>query len=72
MDTKAFSIKCQAKYRVGGHFKEKALPLSLANQKITVDDKGSHVKAMFPNILADYQNPSLTGDVAMANKAWQI
>ena len=67
MDTKAFSIKCQAKYRVGGHFKEKALPLSLANQKITVDDKGSHVKTMFPNILADYQNPSLCKTLQ-----WQI
>ena len=37
-----------------------------------VDDKGSHSKAMFPNIFADYQNPPLTWDVAMANKAWQI
>ena len=27
---------------------------------------------MFPDIFADYQNPPLTGDVAMANKAWQI
>ena len=37
-----------------------------------VDDKGSHFKAMFPDIFADYQNPPLTGDVAVANKAWQI
>ena len=35
-----------------------------------VDDKGSHFKAMFPDIFADYQNPLLTGDIA--NKAWQI
>ena len=61
----------KAKYRAGGHFKEKAGPLSLANQEITVD-KWSHFKAMFPDIFADYQNPPLTGDVAMANKAWQI
>ena len=27
---------------------------------------------MFPDIFANYQNPPLTGDVAMANKAWQI
>ena len=72
MDTKAFSINSQAKYRAGGHFKEKARPLSLANQEIMVDDKGSHFKAMFPDIFADYQNPPLTGDVAMVNKAWQI
>ena len=37
-----------------------------------VDDKRSHFKAMFPDIFADYQNPPLTGDVAMVNKAWQI
>ena len=72
MGTKAFSLNRQAKYRAGGHFKEKAGPLSLANQEIMVDDKGSHFKAMFPEIFTDYQNPPLTGDVAMANKAWQI
>ena len=72
MGTKAFSFNSLAKYRTGGHFKEKAGPLSLANQEIMVDDKGSHFKAMFPDIFADYQNPPLTGDVAMANKAWQI
>ena len=75
MDTKAFLLNSQAKYRTGGHFKEKADILvspSLANQEIMVDDQGSHFKAMFPDILADYQNPPLTGDVAMANKAWQI
>ena len=42
----------QAKYRTGGHFKEKADILSLANQEIMVDDKGSHFKAMFPDIFA--------------------
>ena len=68
MDTKAFSSNSQAKYRAGGHFKEKAGLLSLANQEIMVDDKGSHLKAMFPDIY----NPSLTGDVAIANNAWQI
>ena len=37
-----------------------------------VDDKGSHFKTLFPDIFADYQNPPLTRDVAMANKSWQI
>ena len=37
-----------------------------------VDDQGSHFKAMFPDIFAYYQNPPLTGVVAMANKASQI
>ena len=46
--------------------------LSLANQELMVDNKKSHFKAMFPYIFADYQNPPLTGDVAKANKAWQI
>ena len=41
-------------------------------KKYMVNDKGSHFKAMFPDIFADYQNPPHTGDVAMANKAWQI
>ena len=50
MDTKAFLFNSQAKYRKGGHFKEKADILSLANQEIMVDDKGSHFKAMFPDI----------------------
>ena len=72
MGTTAFSFNSQAKYRTGGHFKEKAGSLSLANKEIMVDDKGNHFKAMFPDIFADYQNPPLTGDVAMANKAWQI
>ena len=72
MGTKVFSFNSQAKYRSGGHFKEKANILSLANQEIMVADKGSHFKAMVPDIFADYQNPPLTGDVAMANKTWQI
>ena len=72
MDTKAFSFNSQAKYRAGGHFKEKAGSLSLANQELMVNDKESQFKAMFPDIFADYQKPPLTGDVAMANKAWQI
>ena len=37
-----------------------------------VDDKGSHFQAIFPDIFNDYQNPPLTGDVTMANKAWHI
>ena len=72
MGTKAFSFNSQAKYRSSGHFKEKADILSLTYQEIMVDDKGCHFKAMFPDIFADYQNPPLTGDVAMTNKAWQI
>ena len=72
MDTQAFLFNSQAKFRTGAHFKEKADILSLANHEIMVDDKGSHFKAMFPDIFADYQNPPLTGDLAMANKEWQI
>ena len=75
MGTKAFSFNSQARYRSGGHFKEKADILgifSLANQEIMVDVKGSHFNVMFPDIFADYQNPPLTGDVAMANWAWRI
>ena len=71
MGTKAFSFNSQAYYRTGSHFKEMVDILSLANQEIMVDDKGSHFKAMFSDIFADYQNPLLTGDVAVANKAWQ-
>ena len=52
----------------GGHFKEKQV-LSLASQKIMVDDEGGDFLAIFPDIFADYQNPPLTGDVTMANKA---
>ena len=72
METNAFLFNSQAKYRTDGHLKEKAGPLSLANQEIMVDDKRSQLKAMFPDIFVDYQNPPFTGDVAMANKAWQI
>ena len=72
MDTKAVLFNSQAKYRTVGHFKEKADILSLANQEIMVYDNGSHFKAMSPDISADYQNPPLTGDVTMANKAWQV
>ena len=46
MDTKAFYLNIQAKYRAGGHFKEKAGPLSLANQEIMIDDKGSYQKTL--------------------------
>ena len=70
MDTKAFSFNSQAKYRTGGHFKEKEGPLSLANQELMVDDKGFHFKAMFPDIFADYKNPPLTGHLAITKKAW--
>ena len=75
MDTKAFLFNSQAKYRTSGHFKDKAdiiVSPSLANQEIMDDDKGSHFKAMFPDIFAYYQNPPLTRDVAMTNKAWKI
>ena len=69
MDNKAFSFNSSAKYRVGSHFKEKQL--SLAVQEIMVDDKGSHFQAAFPDIFAQYQNPSLTGSpVVTSNKAW--
>ncbi|MEW8317033.1 MAG: hypothetical protein AB2653_18585 [Candidatus Thiodiazotropha endolucinida] len=69
MNKKAYSFNSSAAYRAGGHFKEKAA-VSLASQQIMVDDKGSHFQAIFPDIFADYQNPPLTGDVTMANKAW--
>ena len=69
MDTKAFAFNSQARYRAGGHFKEKAGSLSLTNQQIMVDDKGSHFQAIFSDIFTGYQNPPLTGDVAIANKS---
>ena len=69
MDKGAYSFKSSATYRAGGHFKEKAA-VSLAGQQIMVDDEGSHFLAKFPDIFADYQTPPLTGDVTMANKAW--
>ena len=50
-----------------GHFKEKQA--SLASQKIMVDDGGGDFQASFPDIFAQYQNPTLTGEIAMANKA---
>ena len=52
----------------GGHFKEKQA--SPASQKIMVDDEGGDFQASFPDIFADYQNPPLTGDINMGNKAW--
>ena len=47
--------------------------MSLASQKIMVDDEGGDFQASFPDIFADYQNPPLTGDINMGNKAgnWQ-
>ena len=69
MDTKAFcSIARQIS---GGYFKWKP-DHSLTDQQIAVDDKGSHIQALFQDVFADYQNPPLTGDVKMANKAWNI
>ena len=41
-------------------------------QKIAVNDKGSHFQALFQDVFADYQNPPLTGNVKIANKAWNI
>ena len=52
----------------GKHFKEKQA--SLASQKIIVDDGGGDFQASFPDIFAQYQNPALTRDIAVANKAW--
>ena len=53
MDSKAFSFNSQANDRTGGHFKE-TTAFSLANQEIMVDDKGSQLLAIFPDILAVY------------------
>ena len=69
MDKEAFTFNSSAKYRAGGHFKEKAA-VYLASQQIMVDGKGSHFLAKFPDVFADYQNPPLTGYITMANKAW--
>ena len=69
MDTKAFSFNSSEKYRAGGHFKWKP-DFSLSYQQIAVDKKGSHFRALFKDVFADYLNPPLTGDVEMANKAW--
>ena len=41
MDTKAFTFNSSPKYRAGGNLKEKPA-LSLTDQQIMVDDKGSH------------------------------
>ena len=68
MDKRAYSFKSSATYRARGHFKEKQA--SLASQKIMVDDRGGDFQISFPDILAQDQNPTLTGDIAMANKAW--
>ena len=35
-----------------------------------VDDEGDDFQASFPDIFADHQNPPLTGDTNMGNKAW--
>ena len=37
-----------------------------------VDNKGRHFKALLQDVVTDYQNPPLTGDVTVANKAWRI
>ena len=91
MDTKAFLFNSWAKYQAGGHFKWKP-DLSLTDQQIAVDNKGSRFKALFQNVFADYQskkisndqeliqsdptsypqNPPLTGDITVANHAWNI
>ena len=70
MDKRAYSFKSTATCRAGwgGHFKENQA--SLASQKIMVDDEGGDFQASFPDIFADYQNPPLTGDINMGNKAW--
>ena len=68
VDKRAYSFKSSATYRAGVHFKEKQV--SLASQKIMVDDEGGDFQTSFPDIFADYQNPPLTGDINMGNKAW--
>ena len=71
MDTKTFLFNSSAKYRAGGQFKWKP-DLILTDQQIAVDNKTSHFQALFQDVFADCQNSSLTGDVEMANKAWNI
>ena len=71
MDTKTLLFTRSAKYRAGGQSKWKP-DLSLTNRQIAVDSKASHLQAKFQDDFADYQNPPLTGDVEMANKAWNI
>ena len=69
MDKRTYSFKSSATYRAGGHFKEKQV-LSLASQKIMVDDEGGDFQASFPDIFAQYQNPPLYGSpVTTSNKA---
>ena len=71
MDTKAFRFNSEAKYQAGGHFKEKpSLSKDLIGQQIEVDDEGGHFLAKFPGIFTGYQNPPLTGNVAISNQAW--
>ena len=67
MDKRAYSFKSSAKYRAGTISKRSR---SMASQKIMVDDEEGDFHASFPDIFAQYQNPPLTGDIAMANKAW--
>ena len=50
MDIKAFSFNSQAKYRTGGHCKEKTV-LSLANQEIMVDSHGNEVPRRVGNFI---------------------
>ena len=35
-----------------------------------VDEKGTHFQATFTDILANYENPPLSGDITVANKFW--
>ncbi|MEW8546648.1 MAG: hypothetical protein AB2693_24285 [Candidatus Thiodiazotropha sp.] len=64
-----FTFYSSAINQPGGHFKEKS-DLALADQQIMVDDKGSSFQAQFPDVFAGYENPPLTGNVAMSNKAY--
>ena len=66
MDIKAFLFDSQAKYRTSGHFKEKADILSLANQEIMVDAKGSHFKVMFPT-----SSPTIRKIRSLETLQWQ-
>ena len=68
MDKEAYSFKSSATYWAGGHFKEKAA-VSLASQEIMVNNK-DHFQAIFPDIFADYQNPSFTRSPVTSYKAW--
>ena len=70
MDAKAFKFNSAAKYRPGGVYKEKK-DLELPNLDVVVDSDGNSSQAMFLDVFGGYQNPPLTGDVAMANEAWR-